>query len=171
MINPNHTLILEEKPKVFPLFIYNDYTMLKKSGIIAMLFASFLFFHCSEKKDGTEISPELEEANVFHQKSLDIREELIDVEKALREAEIDYTEAKDLLKVWDKDIIEVPGFEHSHEEGEYKRRYHVHNRMKPFSHVEHLEYQKVMYDEILEIQKMMLVLLAPKVMETEEEII
>jgi len=152
---------------------------MKNTTRISVLFVlSLFYFQCSgHKHEEREITQELEEANAIHQKSLDIREELMELEKALKEAEIEYTEVKDLLKIWDKDIIEVPGFEHSHDHdddhgddhGAYERKYHVHNPMKPFSDPEHLEYQKVMHDEILEIQERMRVLLAEKVMDDEGE--
>ena len=176
MINEIHRLILEEKLKSFSSFHLNQNTSMKKVTLIAALILSvIIFFQCSSghKHDEREITPELEQANVIHQQSLDIREELMDLEKALKDAEIDYAEAKEILKIWDKDIIEVPGFEHSHdhddEDGGYHRKYHVHNPMKPFSDAEHLEYQKVMHDEILEIKERMQVLLVPKEMDEDDD--
>jgi len=103
------------------------------------------------------------EANEFHQKSLDIREELMEIEKQLKDAGIDYSALKDELKTWDKDIIEVPGFEHSHDD-EHERKYHVHNALKPFQDNEHRDYQKVMYEEIVQIQEQMKILLGADVM-------
>ncbi|PSL07406.1 hypothetical protein [Cecembia rubra] len=137
-----------------------------------LLLASALFSFCSgHKHEHRDITAELIEANQIHQKSLDIREEIMDLEKSLKEGEIDYSEIKEELKIWDKDIIEVPGFEHSHDhdhEGEH-RKYHVHNPMKQFSDAEHLEYQKVMHAEIEEIAEKMKYLLAPKVMDESED--
>lgn len=139
---------------------------------LLLLTALALFTFCSgHKHEHREITAELKEANDTHQKSLDIREEIMDLEKSLKEAEIDYSELKEALKIWDKDIIEVPGFEHSHDndhETEH-RKYHVHNPMKPFSDTEHLEYQKIMYQEIEIIAEKMKLLLVPKVMEESEE--
>jgi ABC-type nickel/cobalt efflux system permease component RcnA len=140
-----------------------------------LVFTLAMFTFCSgHKHEHREITAELREANEIHQKSLDVREEIMDLEKSLKEAEIDYAEIKEELKIWDKDIIEVPGFEHSHDhdhdhehEGEH-RKYHVHNPMKPFSDAEHLEYQKIMYAEIQEIAEKMKLLLVPKVMEETE---
>ncbi|WP_194976673.1 hypothetical protein [Aquiflexum lacus] len=117
------------------------------------LFAVSLLVACSSNTS-REITPELTEANEYLQKSLDIREDLMETEKQLKAAEIDYSELKDELKIWDKDIIEVPGFEHSHDD-EHQRAYHVHNAMKPFSDVEHLNYQKVMYEEIADLSERM----------------
>ncbi|MFD2201108.1 hypothetical protein [Shivajiella indica] len=134
--------------------------------ILSLLICSTLFSCSGHKHEHREITPELEEANSIHQNSLDLREEIMDFEKSLKEAEIEYTDLKDELKIWDKDIIEVPGFEHSHDD-EHQRKYHVHNPSKPFSDAEHLEYQKVMHDEIVAIHGKMKVLLAPKVMEEE----
>lgn len=139
-----------------------------------ILLSSTVLMYCSgNKHEHREITPELEEANGIHQKSLDIREQIMDLEKSLKEAEIDYSEAKEMLKLWDKDIIEVPGFEHSHDHGhegeEQHRKFHVHNPMKPFSDAEHLEYQKVMHDEIVQIQETLKVLLAPKIMDEENQ--
>jgi hypothetical protein len=128
---------------------------------------STVFLSCSgHKHEHREITPDLEEANTIHQSSLDLREEIMEMEKSLRDSGIDYTNLKDELKIWDKDIIEVPGFEHSHDD-EHQRKYHVHNPSKPFSDAEHLEYQKVMLEEIAGIHERMKVLLAPKVMEDE----
>jgi DNA-directed RNA polymerase specialized sigma subunit len=136
------------------------------------LIASALFTFCSgHKHEHREITAELKEANDIHQKSLDIREEIMELEKFLKEAEIDYFEIKEELKRWDKDIIEVPGFEHSHDhdhEAEH-RKYHVHNPMKPFSDAEHLEYQKIMYQEIEIVSEKMKLLLVPKVLDESEE--
>lgn len=148
--------------------------MRRRIAPFLLLTASALFTYCSgNKHEHREITAELKEANEIHQKSLDIREEIMDLEKSLRDAEIDYSEIKEELKIWDKDIIEVPGFEHSHDhdhehEGEH-RKYHVHNPMKPFSDAEHLEYQKIMYQEIQEISEKMKLLLVPKVMDETEE--
>jgi hypothetical protein len=131
------------------------------------LLISTVFVSCSgHKHEHREITPELEEANTIHQSSLDLREEIIELEKSLRDSGIDYAELKEELKIWDKDIFEVPGFEHSHDE-EHQRKYHVHNPSKPFSDAEHLEYQKVMHEEIVAIYEQMNVLLVPKVMEEE----
>ena len=120
------------------------------------------------------------EANDYHQKSLDLREEILDLEKQVKDAGIDYTELKDQLKAWDKDIIEVPGFEHAHDdheghdhehgeahEGQKERRYHVHNPGKPFSDAEHLDYQKVLHEEIKAIHDKFKRLLSPDVMEAD----
>lgn len=98
--------------------------------------------------------------------SLDVREELMEVEKQLKEANFDYSELKEELKTWDKDISEVPGFEHSHDD-EVQRKYHIHNPMKEFSPEEHKLFQQVMHDEIIEISSRMKRLLAPEVMDEE----
>lgn len=131
---------------------------------------------CSQGKK-IEGNPEIyAEANEYHQKSLDLREEILDLEKKVKDAGIDYSELKDQLKIWDKDIIEVPGFEHSHDdhddhdhgdhhEGHKERKYHVHNPSKAFSDAEHLDYQKVMHEEIVVIHQKFLRLLSPDVME------
>jgi hypothetical protein len=134
----------------------------------ATLIMLFIFSCSSSKSDEREITPELIEANEYHQRSLDIREELMEVEKQLKAAEIDYSELKDELKIWDKDIIEVPGFEHSHDD-EHQRDYHVHNAMKPFNDQEHLDYQKVMYEEIAALSEKIKRKLAEEVMQNQEE--
>ncbi|MCH7400322.1 hypothetical protein ACFOUP_07520 [Belliella kenyensis] len=121
----------------------------------ALVFAIALLVSCNSKSGHDHHHEEVEdenliEANKIHQQSLDIREELLQVEKDLKDAEIDYTELKEELKIWDKDIIEVPGFEHSHDDA-HQRKYHVHNPMKEFTPVEHKNYQQVMHDEIVEL--------------------
>lgn len=125
----------------------------KLFNTIIIIFSISMLIACSSS-NSKEITPELIEANEYHQKSLDIREELMEIEKQLKDAEIDYSALKDELKIWDKDIIEVPGFEHSHDD-EHQRKYHVHNPLKPFSDEEHLSYQKMMYEEILQIHEQM----------------
>jgi hypothetical protein len=120
----------------------------------AILMFSMSFLIACSSGSSREITPELIEANEYHQKSLDIREELMDIEKQLKDAKIDYSASKEELKIWDKDIIEVPGFEHSHDD-EHQRKYHVHNPLKPFSDEEHLNYQKMMFEEIEQIHEQM----------------
>ncbi len=115
----------------------------------------------SSPKDDQPESEELVKANEFHQTALDLREELIDVEVKLQEAGITYSDLKEELKIWDKDIIEVPGMEHSHLK-ENHRRYHVHNPPQQFTDDEHLEYQKMMYNEISEIHHKMVSKLSPE---------
>lgn len=121
-------------------------------------------FSCSGKKE-VEGDPKIyAEANDYLQKSLDLREEVSVFEKQLKDAGIDYSDLKEELKAWDKDIIEVPGFEHSHDD-EHHRDYHIHNPMKPFKDTEHLDYQKVMHAEIAQLYEKFKVLALPKVMD------
>jgi hypothetical protein len=120
---------------------------------------------CNSKSSGNGTPNEtLTEANQIHQSSLDLREEIMDLEKQLKESQVDYSAVKENLKIWDKDIIEVPGFEHSHDDA-HQRKYHVHNAMKPLADSEHLAYQKMMYTEIQQIHEQLQRLLAPDVME------
>lgn len=141
---------------------------------IPLLFSlSVIMIACNSKSghnhDHEEVTDEnLIQANMIHQQSLDIREELMELEKQLKEANIDYAALKEELKIWDKDIIEVPGFEHSHDD-EHQRKYHVHNPMKEFTPEEHKNYQQVMYDEIVEISSRMGRLLTLEVMDESEE--
>jgi hypothetical protein len=104
------------------------------------------------------------EANDYLQKSLDLREEITGFEKQVKASNIDYSDLKEELKTWDKDIIEVPGYEHSHD-NEHAREYHVHNPMKPFKDSEHLDYQRVMHAEILQLHEKFKMLTVPKIME------
>ncbi|MFD2036170.1 hypothetical protein ACFSKL_15310 [Belliella marina] len=139
-----------------------------KSTSTLFIFVAVLFA-CNTKSSKEHHHAEVEdenliEANKIHQASLDIREELLEVEKQLKEANIDYTELKDELKIWDKDIIEVPGFEHSHDD-EHQRKYHVHNPMKEFSNEEHKAYQEVMHSEIVDLSDRLKRRLVPEVME------
>ncbi|MCF1752129.1 hypothetical protein [Mariniradius sediminis] len=145
-----------------------------------LLLSAGIMAACSQEKK-IEGNPEIyAEANDYHQKSLDLREEILELEKQVKEAGIDYSELKDQLKTWDKDIIEVPGYEHSHDdheghdhehgeahEGHKERKYHVHNPSKPFSDAEHLDYQKVLYEEMVLIHGKFKRLLTPEVMESD----
>jgi hypothetical protein len=113
---------------------------------------------------GNQVPSEiLGEANVYHQKSLDLREEIMGIEKQLQIEGLEYSGLKEELKIWDKDIIEVTGFEHS-DAGEQHRKYHVHNPPKVFSDEEHLAYQKMMYEEILAIHEKFVRIKAPEIM-------
>ncbi|MCH7412183.1 hypothetical protein MM213_01710 [Belliella sp. R4-6] len=134
-----------------------------------LIFSAVIFFACNSKSSHDHNHEVVEdenliEANRFHQASLDLREELLAVEKQLKEANIEYSELKEELKIWDKDIIEVPGFEHSHDD-EVQRKYHVHNPMKEFSNEEHKAYQQVMHSEILDLHERFTRKLVPEVME------
>jgi hypothetical protein len=127
-------------------------------------FVLVISFSCSRKKE-IEGDPKVyAEANGYLQKSLDLREEISGFEKQLKESEIDYSALKEELKTWDKDIIEVPGYEHSHDD-EHQRDYHIHNPMKPFKDTEHLDYQKVMHAEIAQLHEKFKLMTLPKVME------
>lgn len=124
-------------------------------------------FSCSGKKE-VEGDPKIyAEANDYLQKSLDLREEITGIEKQLKESNVDYSDLKEELKIWDRDIIEVPGFEHSHDD-EHQRDYHVHNPMKPFKDSEHLDYQKVMHAEMVQLHEKFKLLTLPKSMEENE---
>lgn len=124
--------------------------------LFVLLFITSIFFACnSNTKTQQEGDPQVyAEANEIHQRSLDLREEITEIEKELKTKQVDYSQEKEALKTWDKDIIEVPGHEHSHDD-EHQRDYHVHNPMKDFSDVQHLEYQRVMHNEIMEIHSAM----------------
>ncbi len=108
---------------------------------------------CSSKHQHNEahheLSEELVKAYSLHQESLDLREEIMRIEKELDKS-IDYSDLKAALRIWDKDIIEVPGFEHSHDD-EHQRDYHVHNPQKTQTDEQHLQYQQMMLDEIKEL--------------------
>ncbi|WP_193782430.1 hypothetical protein [Nitritalea halalkaliphila] len=108
-------------------------------------------FSCGggEKEEGGDPEVYAKAFQIFEQ-SLDIREEMMEMEKEMKKREIDFSSMKDELKIWDREIIEVPGYEHDHD-GSYDRKYHVHNPMKPFSDEEHLAFQETMYIEIQKI--------------------
>lgn len=129
-----------------------------------LLFILVLSFACNSGTKEREGDPEIyAEANEVHQRSLDLREEITTIENELKAKQVDYSQEKEQLKTWDKDIIEVPGHEHSDEDG-HQRSYHVHNSMKDFSDVEHLEYQRVMHNEIVGIHSAMQRKSVPEIM-------
>lgn len=135
--------------------------MQAKTQLMFFLLILLQFVSCKTKNQ--ELTEVLKEADVIHQKSLDLREEIMEIEKQLQQEDLEYPELKEELKTWDKDIIEVEGFEHSHE-GEHHRKYHVHNPPKPFSDEEQLAYQIMMYEEILAIHEKFVRLKAPEIM-------
>jgi hypothetical protein len=120
------------------------------SNLILFGFVLSLFFSCTQKNSDEnehgESSELLLQAYAVHQELLDLREEIMRIEKELDKS-LDYTNLKADLRIWDKDIIEVPGFEHSHDD-EHQRSYHVHNPMKKQSDEQHLQYQQMMLEEI-----------------------
>lgn len=138
--------------------------MKKYSHLLILGFVLIMAISCSGKKEAEGDPKIYAEANDYLQKSLDLREEISGFEKQIKESNIDYSELKEELKIWDKDIIEVPGFEHSHDD-EHGREYHVHNPMKPFKDSEHLDYQKVMHAEIAQLHEKFKRLTLPEVME------
>jgi hypothetical protein len=108
----------------------------------------FFMFSCNTKNNDEhdENSALLIQAYAIHEQSLDLREDIMKIEKEL-DSSIDFAALKLDLKVWDKDIIEVPGFEHAHDD-EHQRAYHVHNPIKNQTDEQHLQYQQMMFDEI-----------------------
>jgi hypothetical protein len=130
--------------------------------ILFLSLSILVFFSCSSNRSDETPSETLVKANEYHQQSLDLREEVMEIEKKLQETGNDYRELNVELKTWDKDIIEVPGMEHSHDDTH--RKYHVHNPPKQMTDEEHLNYQKMMYDEILEIRQKMVRISSPEVM-------
>jgi hypothetical protein len=114
--------------------------------LLSLLYLTAIACNTNKNHDHVKENQLLVKANAILQESLDLREEIMTIEKNLSKS-IDYSELKAELKIWDKDIVEVPGFEHSHED-EHQRAYHIHNPMKMQSDEQHLQYQQMMYEEI-----------------------
>lgn len=141
------------------------------SNIIKYFFLfAVILFSCNSKSSHNheEITDKnLISAHEILENSLDLREELLEVEMQLKEAEIEYSVLKEELKSWDKDISEVPGFEHSHDD-EIQRKYHIHNLIKEYSPEEHRIFQELMNEELLLISSQMKRLLAPELMDQQD---
>jgi hypothetical protein len=118
------------------------------------LFAFILLLTACGNQNQESDNPYLIEANEFHQKSLDVREEILNMEDDLKKQADQNSEIIEALKIWDKDIMEVPGFEHGHDHEDdhgHHRKYHVHNPVQKMEPELHLQYQKMMYEEITAI--------------------
>ncbi|WP_194775751.1 hypothetical protein [Pararhodonellum marinum] len=127
---------------------------MKISFALWLIFLIGISLGCGRNTDQGQ-NPLLIEANQIHQKSLDIREEILPIEEELKNLPQTNEKIWEALRIWDKDIIEVPGFEHSHgdennDHGDHShhRKYHVHNPLKPMEPEQHLQYQIMMYEEI-----------------------
>jgi hypothetical protein len=105
---------------------------------------------------GNEKSPELIEANRLHLEAMKISEQLEqnlqslsakakdDVEKS----EID--SLKNLIEVWEENVIEVPGFAHAHD---HAHGAHSHKSAPPMTDGSMLDYQRQSREAIIELKE------------------
>ena len=106
---------------------------------------------------GTAIDPQLVEANRLHLEAMKISQQLeqkldslspLAKDGSSEKSQID--SLKNLIEVWEKHVIEVPGFahEHAHEHGA-----HEHKTAPPMTDESMLEYQRQSRQAIAELQE------------------
>lgn len=110
-------------------------------------------FSCSS---GKEKSPELIEANRLHLEAMKISEHLEQTLDSLAPLAKDDLEKsridslKNLIEVWEENVIEVPGFAHAHD---HTHGAHEHKAAPPMTDASMLDYQRQSKDAILELQQ------------------
>lgn len=110
-------------------------------------------FSCSS---GNEKSPELIEANRLHLEAMKISEHLerkLDSLAPLAKDDLEKSRIdslKNLIEVWEENVIEVPGFPHAHD---HAHGAHEHKTVPPMTDASMLDYQRQSKEAILEIQQ------------------
>ena len=103
---------------------------------------------------GNEKSPELIEANRLHLEAMKISENIerrLDslaplAKDNLEKSRID--SLKNLIEVWEENVIEVPGFAHAHD---HAHGAHEHKAAPPMTDASMLDYQRQSKEAILEL--------------------
>lgn len=99
----------------------------------------------------TSANPDLEKAHDIHLEAIALAKELRADLMVMKEDTTRVDQADSLLvllKEWQKSVVEVPGFDHVHEEGE-----HHHHGSVDVRENEQLDYQKRTLEALLEIKK------------------
>lgn len=125
-------------------------------NIIPLSLFGIILISCQPQKS----DPTLIEAQEYHQQAGKIRANL-DLKLSNAETQVDnikqpiLKEYKRALAEWDEAWIEVPGFEHDHDHdhGEEGHEHHHHNDAPNLTPKEHLELQKHLLEEIMELEK------------------
>ena len=105
---------------------------------------------------GHEKSPELIEANRLHLEAMKISEDLeqkLDSLLPLAKDDVEKSRIdslKNLIEVWEENVIEVPGFAHAHD---HEHGAHSHKPALPMTDESMLNYQRQSKEAILEIQQ------------------
>lgn len=122
----------------------------------ALLMAVLMTLSCSP---GHEKSPELIEANRLHLEAMKISEDLeqkLDSLLPLAKDDVEKSRIdslKNLIEVWEENVIEVPGFAHSHD---HAHGAHEHKVAPPMTDGSMLDYQRQSKEAILELQQAIL---------------
>lgn len=125
-------------------------------NIIPMSLFGLILLSCQPQKS----DPMLMEAQEYHEQAGQIRanlgQQLSDAE-AKKDSLIltILPEYKQALDEWDEAWVEVPGFEHDHDHdhGEEGHEHHHHNTPPNLTPKEHLELQKHLLEEIMQMEK------------------
>ena len=119
-------------------------------GLIALLVA------CGDKKNPNE---DLQQAFKLHQEAMNIRNQTVDqLAKLTVNGDSLFVKAykKDLdsisrsLKVWDEQLVEVPGFEEAHDHSGHN---HHHDEQPKLTPEQHLQVQQHLLQQIRAIEK------------------
>lgn len=103
-----------------------------------------------------EKSPQLAEANRLHLEAIEIAEQLerkLDyiskrVKDDVEKEQVD--SLKNLIKIWEDNVIEVPGFAHAHD---HAHGAHSHKAAPPMTDESMLDYQRQSKEAIVELQE------------------
>lgn len=123
--------------------------------LIALALAAFA---CTKKN---EKSPQLIEANRLHLEAMKISQQLEQKLDSLSPLAKDGSSGKpqidslkNLIEVWEKHVIEVPGFAHEHaHEHAHQHGAHEHKSAPPMTDESMLEYQRQSRQAIAELQE------------------
>lgn len=118
------------------------------------LLAIYLIIASCARQD--EKSPQLVEANRLHLEAIEISKELeVRLENLSSQAKDDVEKSqidslKNLIEVWEENMIEVPGFPHAHD---HAHGAHEHNSAPPMTDESMLDYQQQSREAIIELKE------------------
>lgn len=119
----------------------------------SVLVLAFMTLSCSRER---EKSPELIEANRLHLEAMKISERLEQKLESLSGETKDDVEKsqidslKNLIEVWEENVIEVPGFAHAHD---HAHGAHSHKSAPPMTDESMLDYQRQSREAINELKE------------------
>jgi len=118
----------------------------------AIVLLSLLITSCHRER---EKSAELIEANRLHLEAMKIASELeMKLEKLTTESRPPATKVRvdslhKLIQLWERNVVEVPGFPHTHE---HSHEAHEHRSVPPMTDESMLDYQQKSWEAIKELQ-------------------
>lgn len=122
----------------------------RHQSLIILFFTISLLTACGEKKTTDQ---ELQQAFELHQEAIKVRQttgaqidELETTEQLLTKADLDTI--RTLLKAWDDQLVEVPGFEAEHDHSGHDHGHGHHDDLPNLTPQQHLQIQQLLLQEI-----------------------